>query len=190
MRTATVDQLLNVDIIRLLEVPYASQLDNRRDAHRTCNSSSHFMAAKFIEPKSFDSDDEYIEALGSYGDTTAWDAHERLLRDRGIDSRFSTILSYSDLSESLQRGRPIPVGVFHRGTIENPRGEHVLIIIGEYVGGFIGHDPFGSPFNYHSDDGQFCLLPYNSLNSRWLDYREKITSERLSWGAGWGRIFS
>ena len=54
----------------VLNVPYFNQVDNYRDAHRTCNSSSCAMCLAFLKPGSIKGDDEYIKKVFAIGDTT------------------------------------------------------------------------------------------------------------------------
>ncbi len=54
----------------VLAVPYYNQVDNYRDAHRTCNSSSCAMCLAFLKPGSIKGDDEYVKKVFAIGDTT------------------------------------------------------------------------------------------------------------------------
>jgi hypothetical protein len=54
----------------VLAVPYFNQVDNYRDAHRTCNSSSCAMCLAFLKPGSIKGDDEYVKKVFAIGDTT------------------------------------------------------------------------------------------------------------------------
>ena len=46
----------------VLNVPYYNQIDNYRDAQRTCNSSSCAMCLSFLKPGSIKGDDDYIRS--------------------------------------------------------------------------------------------------------------------------------
>lgn len=179
----TIATLERSQIITLLDIPYHSQRDNRRDPWRTCNSTSCFMAVEGIKPGLWRSDCDYIDELyNHYGDTTNHSAHTNMLWNKGIKSSFHYDLDYENLSASLKRGKAIVVGVLHKGTIFNPYGGgHMIVIIGEYEGGYIAHDPWGYPFSYRpGSSGASVLLPYESLDARWLVEGKK---------SGWGRIF-
>jgi hypothetical protein len=54
----------------VLDVPYFNQVDNYRDAQRTCNSSSCAMCLAFLKPGSIKGDDEYVKKVFEIGDTT------------------------------------------------------------------------------------------------------------------------
>ncbi|NEN90809.1 MAG: hypothetical protein F6K48_18580 [Okeania sp. SIO3H1] len=163
-----------------LTVPYYSQRDNRVDWWRTCNSSSMAMCAQYLKPGCISGDDEYIDRLADYGDTTDHSAHTRLLSVMGINSSWETNLSYEDLNNQLAKGKPVPIGVLHKGTLKYPTGGHICVVIGREAGGYICHDPWGHGFGYDYHNGRDCHYPYQSLDARWLVEGENT---------GWGRIF-
>jgi hypothetical protein len=175
------DKLQSVKLTSLLyDVPYYSQLNNKREPMRSCNVSACAMAVVYLSPSLFFSDDDYADSLWVYGDTTDHLAHTNMLAAKGIESEFRYDLSYGDLSEQLNQHKPVVIGVYHRGSLESPTGGHMITIVGEYDDGYICHDPFGEPFHYQSEDGSYCLLPHESLDRRWL------TDGNFT---GWGRIF-
>lgn len=164
----------------LLAVPYYSQRDNNKEWWRTCNASSMAMCAQYLNPGCITGDDDYIKKLSSYGDTTDHLAHTRLLESLGIDSSWRTDLSYAHLDSQLEKGKPIPIGVLHKGTLNYPSGGHICVVIGKRAGGYICHDPWGYGFKYIDHNGNSCYYPYQSLDARWLVEGEST---------GWGRIF-
>lgn len=167
----------------MLNVPYYSQRDNVSEPHRSCNKSSCCMVAEYIKPGIFDgSDNVYSILLEGYGDTTNHEAHTRLLSARDFRTEFRYDLSYEDLDESLfSRKMPIVIGVLHRGHYLTPYGGHMLVIVGkEDEDCYICHDPWGNPFGYDDDNGANCLIPKQSLDTRWL-------ADGIN--RGWGRLF-
>lgn len=166
----------------ILDVPYYSQRDNKVDWWKTCNSSSNAMAAEFLKPGCVDGSDDvyYSKYLVPEGDSTDHDAQTRALAKLGIKSEFRYDLDYDDLDEQLEKGKPVVIGVLHRGTIAAPTGGHVLVVVGRYDKGYICNDPWGKGFNYDSHNGRRVEYPYESLNARWLVNTPK---------SGWGRIF-
>ena len=71
-----------------LNVPYYSQLDNYRDANRTCFSSSCAMLLSAIKDDVISNDDDYIETVFEIGDTTeAW-VQLRALERYGVKADF------------------------------------------------------------------------------------------------------
>ncbi|WP_202225359.1 C39 family peptidase [Okeania sp. KiyG1] len=163
-----------------LSVPYYSQIDNRVDWWRTCNASSIAMCLKFLKPEAISGDDDYIDRLAGYGDTTDHFAHTRLLADLGVNSEWKTDLSYADLDAQLDRGKPVPIGVLHKGTLNYPTGGHICVVVGKEAGGYICHDPWGHGFSYNDHNGKDCYYPYQSLDARWLVEGANT---------GWGRMF-
>ncbi len=163
-----------------LNVPYYSQRDNAVDWHRTCNSSSHAMCVKYLKPNAIEGDDDYISRLNEFGDTTDHSAHTRLLKSLGIESEWKTDLNYADLDYQLERGKPIPIGVLHKGTLDNPSGGHICVVVGKNSSGYIVNDPWGNGFDYVNHNGKEVIYPTQSLDSRWLVEGQST---------GWGRIF-
>jgi hypothetical protein len=166
-----------------LPVPYYSQRDNVSEPERSCNKSACCMAAEYIKPGIFGgSDNVYSILLEGYGDTTNHEAHTRLLSARGFKTEFRYDLSYEDLDESLfNRKMPVVIGVLHRGHYLTPYGGHMIIVVGKReTGEYICHDPWGNPFSYDGDNGKDCIIPKQSLDTRWLADGDK---------SGWGRLF-
>jgi hypothetical protein len=81
----------------VLAVPYFNQVDNYRDAQRTCNSSSCAMCLAFLKPGSIKGDDEYVKKVFAIGDTTDHTVQTKVLNSYGVDSHFSYNLSFLTL---------------------------------------------------------------------------------------------
>lgn len=165
-----------------LLVPYYSQRDNdSSEWWRQCNTSTHAMLLNYLKPGSVASDDDYFQRfVKPFGDTTDWGVHTQALEKHGIDSVFRQNLQYSDLIKSLQLGYPVPIGVMHKGSLQNPSGGHVILIIGydskRQV--FYANDSWGEGFSYTNYNGKGVEYPiYPSLDSRFL-----------VGGQGWGRL--
>ena len=170
-----------------LNVPWFPQTDNYRDANRTCNSSACAMCLEFLKPgtlKGPKGDDEYVRKVFSIGDTTDHLVQTRVLASYGIKSSFSYSLSFADLDRELAAGRPIVIGILHRGTLSNPTGGHMVVVIGKTpAGDYIVNDPYGS-----LNDGYTGAV----TNGRGAIYRRSELARRWcpSGKDGWGRIFS
>ena len=164
-----------------LPVPYFSQRDNEEQAERTCNTSSCAMVAKFLGAK-IKGDDDYFQHVKQHGDTTDHSVQTEALIDIGIKSTWHTDLDFEDLDKSLASGLPIVIGIYHRGTLENPGGGHMVVVIGRTAdGNYIVNDPYGSVMDdYDTDLGEGVVYPRHVLVARW------ITNEPRS---GWGRLF-
>ena len=132
-----------------LKVPYQSQRDNTSGTgNRECFSSSAAMIAMYYGK--IENDDEYNHVRARYGDTTSAEAQVKALKSLGLEARFITTGSTTDLTRMLKEERPIAVGWLHYGTPEHPAGGgHWSVVIGEVnetsqPDCWMVHDPFGS----------------------------------------------
>lgn len=174
----------------VLDVPYFPQTDNYRDANRTCNSSSCAMCLEFLKPgtlKGAQGDDAYIGKVFQIGDTTDHEVQTKVLSSYGIQSRFSYNLSFADLDRELSAGRPVVIGILHRGSLSAPTGGHMVVVVGKTEDGksYICNDPYGNLMDGYTTDvynGKRAIYPKEVLKYRWLEGGKDNT--------GWGRIFS
>ena len=131
----------------VLNVPYFPQTDNYRDANRTCNSSSCAMCLEYFKPgtlKGAKGDDAYVQKVFSLGDSTDHTVQTKVLESYGIKSHFSYNLSFADLDRELAAGRPVVIGILHRGTLSSPTGGHMVVVIGKKGEDYVVNDPYGS----------------------------------------------
>jgi hypothetical protein len=169
-----------------LKVPYFPQTDNYTNAERTCNSSSCAMCLEYFKPgtlKGAKGDDAYVTKVFAIGDTTDHAVQTKVLDGYGIKSSFSYNLSFTDLDKSLASGRPIVIGILHRGTLSAPKGGHMCVVIGKKGDDYIVNDPYGSLNDGYSGDvmnGKGAVYKRTELAKRWCP----------SGKDGWGRIFS
>ena len=167
----------------LLDVPYFSQRDNARDPMRTCFSSSCAMLLKYLKPKSIKNDDEYVNTVFRRGDTTAPSAQIAALEEYGLRAEFKQTGGWADIDSQLSLGIPVPIGILHKGHVDNPTGGgHWLIVIGrsEDNKSYIVNDPFG--------DLDLIQGTYINTNGAKLSYSKKNLAPR--WmvegpGSGW-----
>ena len=169
-----------------LAVPYFNQVDNYTQAQRTCNSSSCAMCLAFLMPGKIKGDDDYLRKLltGGYGDTTDHGAQGRLLASYGLKSTWHTNLGFDDLEKEIKAGRPVVIGILHRGSPSAPTGGHMLVVRGITAkGDFIVNDPYGSVNDGYSGpvtNGNQAVYSRAMLQKRWLPEGAK---------SGWGRKF-
>ncbi|MBD2092474.1 C39 family peptidase [Microcoleus sp. FACHB-1515] len=171
----------------LLPVEFEEQTDNRVQPHRTCNTTSCFMVARFLGAE-IDSDDAFWKIVNRFGDTTNHAVQTKALEAVGIRSRFRQDMGFSDIDESLLKGLPVVISIFHRGTLAEPRGGHVIVCIGRDADGenYIFHDPYGSLLNGYrgpATNGRSVRYSRKILTRRWLYARNNDRA------AGWGRTF-
>lgn len=172
----------------ILAVPYYPQTDNYTNWQRTCNSSACAMVLEYFKPgtlKGVKGDDAYIQKVFAIGDTTDHSVQTKVLSSYGIKSDFRYNLSFDDLDRELSAGRPIVIGILHRGPLSAPTGGHMICVIGKSLDGnsYICNDPFGDLMSGYTTDvnkGKGAIYPVEVLKKRWT-----IEGPRT----GWGRIF-
>lgn len=158
-----------------LVVPYFSQRDNARDPMRTCFSSSCAMLLATLDPDAIEGDDEYINEVYKYGDTTEASAQLDTLKHFGIDARFVQNADWGVIENQLKKGIPVPIGVLHKGPVSNPTGGgHWIVVVGVTAdrSKLWVHDPFGEidlvNGGYPSTDGKYRLYSKKNLGPRWM----------------------
>lgn len=158
-----------------LVVPYFSQRDNKKDPMRTCFSSSCAMLLAALDPDAIEGDDEYINEVYKYGDTTEASAQLQTLKHFGVDAKFVQNADWTTVENQLKKGIPVPVGVLHKGSVTNPTGGgHWLVIVGITADKtkLWVHDPFGEMDlvggGYPSTDGRYKLYSKKNLSPRWM----------------------
>ena len=180
---------LEVVIPGILNVPYYPQTDNYRDANRTCNSSACAMCLQYFKPGTLvgtKGDDAYVQKVFAIGDTTDHSVQTKVLASYGVSSQFRYNLGFADLDRELSAGRPVIIGILHRGTLSAPTGGHMLCVIGKSPDGksYIVNDPYGdlmSGYTTPVNKGKGAVYPVEVLKYRWLEKGKDKT--------GWGRTF-
>jgi GH24 family phage-related lysozyme (muramidase) len=159
----------------VLDVPYYSQRDNKKDPLRSCFSSACAMLLKYVKPNSITSDDEYMVTVYKYGDTTEPSAQVTALEQHGLKVEFRQDGGWSDIDSQLAKGFPIPIGVLHHGPVSKPSGGgHWLTIIGrnEDNTAYVVNDPYGEMDlvngGYQNSNGSHLLYSKKNLGPRWL----------------------
>jgi hypothetical protein len=171
----------------ILNVPYFPQTDNYRDPNRTCNSSSCAMCLEYFKPgtlKGTQGDDDYIQKVFSTGDTTDHSVQTSVLASYGIKSEFRYNLGFSNIDKEIASGRPVVIGIYHRGTLSYPSGGHMLVVIGKKGEDYVVNDPYGSLNDGYTgavSNGKGAVYKKSDLQYRWLEKGKDKT--------GWGRIF-
>ena len=170
----------------VLNVPFFPQTDNYRDAQRTCNSSACAMCLEYFKPGTLvgpKGDDAYVRKVFSVGDTTDHSVQTKVLDSYGIKSHFSYNLSFADLDRELAAGRPVVIGILHRGTLSSPTGGHMVVVIGKKGEDYVVNDPYGSLNDGYTGavaNGKGVVYTKSILAKRWTPDGPKF---------GWGRIF-
>jgi len=169
----------------VLDVPFYPQTDNYRDANRTCNSSSCAMVLEYFKPGTLSGpkgDDAYIRKVFAIGDTTDHAVQTKVLASYGIKSQFRYNLSFADLDRELAAGKPVCIGILHRGSLSAPTGGHICVVIGKRGEDYVVNDPYGSlndGYTGHVTNGRGVVYKKSDLIRRWCPKGND----------GWGRTF-
>jgi len=173
----------------VLNVPYYPQTDNYALPDSTCNSSACAMCLKYFKPGSLPSsargDDQYLKKVLAEGNSTDHGVQTRVLETYGLKSSFHYNLDFYDLDRELKEGRPVVIGILHRGPESSPSGGgHMIVVIGKTENGdYLIHDPYGSIYDGYSGpvtNGRKVVYSRKMLEKRWT---VKHPND------GWGRIF-
>jgi|TARA_R100000084_G_C4616288_1_gene130708 hypothetical protein len=169
-----------------LPVEYMWQRDNYDGyGDRECQTSSIAMALKYLGIKGIDTDDDYLRIVNRYGDTTDQATHMKALGFLGVPSRFATTLNRSDVIRQIEDNKPIPCGIVHKGSADNPVGSgHYICVIGFTEDDVIAHDPFG----------QLCMatgtwIAAGPEDGKGVHYSWENFLKRWDIGGGWGWLF-
>ena len=170
----------------ILDVPFFPQTDNYRDANRTCNSSACAMVLEYFKPGTLPGvkgDDAYVRKVFAIGDTTDHMVQTRVLASYGIKSSFSYSLTFADLDREIAAGRPVVIGILHRGPLSSPTGGHMVVVIGKTpAGDYVVNDPYGSLNDGYTgavSNGRGAVYKRSELSRRWCPKGND----------GWGRLF-
>ncbi|MGA0983549.1 MAG: glycoside hydrolase family protein [Burkholderiaceae bacterium] len=165
-----------------LPVPYQWQLDSTTgQGARMCFSSTNAMLVEYLRPgllRGSQEDDAFLQVVERYGDTTSAEAQVAALKFCGVTASFRQDGTSAKALELLQAKIPVPIGVLHKGTWQNPTGGgHWLLLVGADLERkeWIAHDPFGrmnlKSGNYLDNSptaGRFVRYAMKELNSRWM----------------------
>jgi hypothetical protein len=175
----------------LLNVPWYPQTDNFALPDSTCNSSACAMCLEFLKPGSLPpgpkGDDAYLRRVLAVGKSTDNSVQTRVLQGYGLNSVFRFNLDFSDLDTELAAGRPLVLGILHRGPTHRPtrNSGHMIVGIGKTdKGDYIFHDPYGSLHRGYVGpviEGRQVVYSRMELEKRWTADGPK---------SGWGRIFT
>lgn len=190
-----------LSVKKVLSLPWQSQLDSATDQwQRMCQCSSGSMLCEYYVPGCLSRhplrrngeqlDDFYLRILHEkFGDTTDVQAHLKMHRWLGVNTRFSTQGMRETLEWHLSRGHLVLCGQLHHGSSvqPDPNRSHWNACVGwDPVNDcFVFHDPAGSMRveggGYASNDGRYRKYPWQHWQRRWMaDIRGRFQP-----GAGW-----
>ena len=161
-----------------LKVPYFSQRDSAVEgqASRMCFSSSCAMLVATLRPgvlTGANGDDQYLQRVLQYGDTTNVQAQLQALHSYGITASFRQNCTWSDLEQQIAKGVPVPCGFLHHGPSSKPSGGgHWLIVIGTTPTAVIVNDPWGEMLvaegTYAGNRGVGLAYSRKNWGPRWM----------------------
>jgi hypothetical protein len=173
----------------ILNIPWFPQTDNFVLPDSTCNSSACAMVLEFLKPGSLPpgpkGDDAYLRRVLAIGKSTDHGVQTRVLQSYGLNSTFRYDMSFADLDAELAAGRPIVMGILHRGPESAPTGSgHMVCCIGKTTSGdYVFRDPYGSILDNYTGpvtNGRQVVYSRKMLEKRWTIKHPKD---------GWGRVF-
>lgn len=176
--------------------PYL-QLDSATDqAARMCFSSACAMLVEFLKPgtlKGPNGDDQYLQTVQRFGDTTKVAAQLAALRHYGVRARMEERADYTLVERQIAAGIPVPAAYIHRGPITRPTGfGHWLTIIGHTSAHVIVHDPLGEPDLMSgatlNSKGANLQLTRTNFGRRWMVEPIGGGAYRHAPGRGWAII--
>lgn len=164
---------------RILDVRYYYQFDSvTTQGNRMCFSSVNGMLVEWEQPGTLSSatgDDEYLERVELYGDTTDATAQVSALRSYGIDCEFVMDGGWDDIEEQIAEGHPVPVGWLHEGALPGSGGGHWSLIVGLEGDNLVVHDPAGEAdlvgggyVSRAMTAGQFIRYSRKNFGKRWM----------------------
>jgi hypothetical protein len=171
----------------ILNVPFYPQTDNYTQQDRTCNSSACAKCLEFFKPGTLigaKGDDAYLKKVIAIGDSPDHSVQTKVLASYGVKSEFRYNLGFADLDRELSAGRPVVIGILHRGTLSAPTGGHMLCVIGKKGEDYVVNDSYGSLNDGYTGsvtNGKGSVYKRTDLRYRWLEKGKDKT--------GWGRIF-
>lgn len=133
---------------------YYSQRDSRvskdgvNQAHRMCFSSSAAMLLKAKKPNALsdspNADDEYLQRVFQFGDTTSVAAQLSALSHFGVAAHWRDNMDLVALDAHLAAGGLAALGILHQGHVSRPSGGgHYLVVYDRDGDGYKVHDPNG-----------------------------------------------
>lgn len=151
---------------------YFSQRDNYTMPGRTCNSSSSAMWLDWVMRATGRSglggDDRYLQTVLGIGDTIYHENQTAAIKKYGFNSTWRDDADHNVVDALISAGMPVTVNILHRGSIESPRGGHIILLCGKRDGTWIVQDPYGTlESNYSDSDGEHCHIGDREFLARW-----------------------
>ncbi|MEK9824579.1 MAG: C39 family peptidase [Gammaproteobacteria bacterium] len=162
-----------------LVVPYFHQLDHPSGrGYRMCFTAAAAMVAAYFGVS--DTQEDYSLTRDQFGDTIYVSSQIEALRHLGLEADFRTNGDDALLEAEIASGRPVLVGIFHRGDISQGQVPHCdelgcghwLVITGFEKDHWIVNDPMGQldmerGGHFSKYGGKGNKLPRAGFRQRW-----------------------
>ena len=145
-------------------------------AGRMCFSTSCAMILKTRKPGALsdspNADDEYLQRVFKYGDTTEAHAQISALRHFGLEPDWRQTWTVAQLDAHLKAGGLAACGILHHGPASRPTGGgHYVLVYGIEGDNYLVHDPYGEIDNlnggYLHADGRSRRYSRINFSRRW-----------------------
>lgn len=151
---------------------YFSQRDNYRDPLRTCNSSSNAMYLDWLLRSTgragLNDDNPYTRVVFSFGDTIYHENQTSAIKQYGFSTKWMDDNDLPFVVELIKTGFPVVVNILHRGSVEAPRGGHVIMLVGVTANQFVAQDPYGTLESaYTQFNGAYSRIDKDEFEARW-----------------------
>jgi hypothetical protein len=175
----------------VLPAKYYYQTDNPSGyGYRECNGTSNAIMLNYLLNGQLDAtaaknkiaqpESIYLDVLKRYGDTTDHNANTEALNQFGIDSYWSTSLTFDDYYLSIRNSIPMVLGLDYK------TAGHIVCGVGfELRDKIIVHDPFGARegttdywLSNLPEAGKLDVYSIASMTKLWL----------VGGSGGWGRV--
>lgn len=166
--------------IILSNFPWFSMSETHRNTDRNCTACCCAMCVEYLKPGSISDIKQYIDRLYDVGDKTHYTTFSRywfttlerkIVNQYGVDYKFNHSITFEDIDARLKNNLPTCIGIKHKGTLDNPTGVHVCVIIGKTLSGdYIVHDPMGDMnLDYSGEEllGKEAVYKKTDLEKRW-----------------------
>jgi hypothetical protein len=170
--------------------PYFWQVNNASDGWRECQSSAIAMCLKFLGIGNLTDDQDYIDVVDLYGDTTERQPHYDAMKHLGYTgAKWHTNLTAEIIKAEISNGKPVAVGNLHKGPVSNPSGGgHFVVLYGYGPDYWLVMDPYGEADLVNGD-----FVACSATAGKAQHYSFKNFNPRLfvsNPADGWGWIFT
>jgi len=170
--------------------PYFWQVDNATDGWRECQSSAIAMCLKYLGIGNLKDDQDYIDVVDRYGDTTERQPHYDAMKHLGYTgAKWHTNLTAEIIKAEISKGKPVAVGALHKGPVSSPTGGgHFVVLYGYGPDYWRVMDPYGEQDLLN---GGFVASSATSGKAQKYSFRNFNPRLFVSGPAdGWGWTFS